>query len=185
MNPSFWSAVHRDRVKCHFEPPNINESNVADIQLLVMLVKRLLGGACKMTFDDLAKELACLMAGKRKHPDDAETFGQRLARLRKARGYTQTELGDLIGLSQRLMTYYERENGRPPGHLLPRLAEILGVSVDVLLGVEAVREPPPPKHTRLWRKLREIEKLPEADRKAVLRFVDALVTKQRLQQKHA
>ena len=138
-----------------------------------------------MTFNDLAMELANLMAGKRKQPAEAETFGQRLARLRKARGYTQTELGGLVGLSQRLMTYYERESGRPPGHLLPQLAKILGVNVDVLLGVEGVREPPPPKHTRLWRKLREVEQLPEADRKVVLRFVDALLTKQRLQQKHA
>jgi transcriptional regulator with XRE-family HTH domain len=150
-----------------------------------MLGKRFLGGAHKMTFNDLAKELARLMAGKRKPPENAEMFGQRLARLRKARGYTQTELGDMVGLSQRLMTYYERESGRPPGHLLPRLAGVLGVSVDVLLGVEGAREPPPPKHSRLWRKLREVEHLPDPDRKAVLRLVDALLVKQRLQRKSA
>ena len=38
---------------------------------------------------------------------------------------------------------------------------------------------------RLWRQLREVEKLPDADRKAVLRFVDALLVKQRSQQKTA
>ena len=109
-----------------------------------------------------------------------ETFGQRLARLRKARGYTQTELGELLGASQRMVTYYERESDRPPAHLLPRLAQALGVSVDALVGHAALREPPPPRHSRLWRKLRDVEKLSDADRKAVLRFVDALLAKQKL-----
>ena len=53
-------------------------------------------------------------ARKRKAPATAdEAFGERLARLRKTRGYTQTELGEMLGLSQRMMTYYEREGGRP------------------------------------------------------------------------
>lgn len=137
-----------------------------------------------MTFHDLAQHLERLMPKRRLRQAEVEPFGDRLARLRKARGFTQTELGDQLGLSQRLMSYYEHEGGRPPGHLLPRLAEILGVSVDVLLGVEQAKEPPPPKHSRLWRKLRAIEELPEADRKAVLRFVDALLARQQLQ-KHA
>ncbi|MGH9366294.1 MAG: helix-turn-helix domain-containing protein [Thermoanaerobaculia bacterium] len=55
-----------------------------------------------------------------------ESFGERLARLRKARGYTQTELGEILDLSQRMMTYYEREDGRPPAHLLGQMAEALG-----------------------------------------------------------
>ena len=64
--------------------------------------------------------------------------------------------------------------------LLPRLAEALKVSVDELVGYERLREEAAPRNARLWRKLREIEKLGEADRKAILRFVDALLAKQRL-----
>ncbi len=112
-----------------------------------------------------------------------EMFGERLARLRKARGYTQTELGELLGISQRVVTYYERESGRPPGHLLPKLAEILGVSVNVLLGNEREREPVQPRHTRLWRKLREVEKLPDADRKTIVRMIDALLARQKLEKR--
>lgn len=59
-----------------------------------------------------------------------ESFGERLVRLRKARGYTQTEPGEILDLSQRMMTYYEREEGRPPAHLLGQTAEALGVSSD-------------------------------------------------------
>jgi transcriptional regulator with XRE-family HTH domain len=100
---------------------------------------------------------------------------------RKARGFTQTELGEFLGVSQRVVTYYERESGRPPAHLLPRLADALNVTVDELVGYERLKEARAPRNARLWRKLREIEKLGEADRKAVLRFVDALLAKQRLE----
>ncbi|MFC1641664.1 helix-turn-helix domain-containing protein [Myxococcota bacterium] len=110
-------------------------------------------------------------------------FGQRLARLRKARGYTQVELGELLGISQRVVTYYERESGRPPGHLLPKLADALGVSVTVLLGDEPESESPHPRHTRLWRKLREIEKLPEADRKTIMRMIDAMLIRHRVEKR--
>jgi transcriptional regulator with XRE-family HTH domain len=103
-------------------------------------------------------------------------------RLHKARGFTQTdELGELLGVSQRVLTYYERESGRPPAHLLPRLADALKVTVDELVGYERLKEAQAPRNPRLWRKLREIEKLGEADRKAVLRFVDALLAKQRFE----
>lgn len=110
-----------------------------------------------------------------------ETFGQRLLRLRQARGYSQRELGDRVGVSQRMMTYYEREAEHPPAYLLPRLAEALGVTVDELMGVRPVKdETPARRNTRLWRKLRDVEKLAPGDRKAVLKFVDALLVRQRV-----
>lgn len=112
--------------------------------------------------------------------DPAETFGERLARLRRARGFTQTELGDAVGTSQRVITYYERESGRPPAHLLTRLANALSTTVDELVGYEQPKKDDAPRNARLWRKLRQVEKLSEPDRKAVLRFVDALLAKQRL-----
>jgi len=123
----------------------------------------------------------CLVArtARSKQPVE-EDFGERLARLRKARGYTQTELGEILGLSQRMMTYYEREEGRPPAHLLGQMAEALGVSVEELLGLKPVADKPAPRNTRLWRKLREIEKLPASDRKAVIKLVDGLLARQKL-----
>lgn len=111
-----------------------------------------------------------------------ETFGQRLARLRKARGYTQTELGELVGVSQRMVTYYERAADHPPTYLVPKLADALKVTTDELLGVRPVEAEPAPRSTRLWRKLREIEKLPGGDRKAVLKILDGLLVRQKLQQ---
>jgi transcriptional regulator with XRE-family HTH domain len=42
-------------------------------------------------------------------------FGPRLAQLRQARGLTQEELGARIGVSNRMIAYYERDDAEPPG----------------------------------------------------------------------
>ena len=116
-----------------------------------------------------------------------ENFGQRLTRLRKLRGFTQRSLASKSGVSNRMIAYYETHEFSPPGDALAAMARALDVTMDELLGLKATATEAPSSTTelRLWRQLREVEKLPDADRKAVLRFVDALLVKQRSQQKTA
>lgn len=52
--------------------------------------------------------------------EETMTFGQRLAQLRKARGFTQQELADETGLSRRMLAYYERQSQHPPTTHLQR-----------------------------------------------------------------
>ncbi|MCC6810665.1 MAG: helix-turn-helix domain-containing protein [Deltaproteobacteria bacterium] len=110
-------------------------------------------------------------------------FGHRLRRLRKERGFTQTELGAAIGSSHRMIVYYEVQGGNPPADVLLKLAKALGVSPDVLLGQEFVKkskQSDAPHNLRLMRKLRLVEKLPEKERKQVLALIEALVENQQL-----
>src|SRR5450631_1487625 len=98
----------------------------------------------------------------RKHPfhsTTGETFGKRLARLRKAAGYTQYTLADETGISKRMIAYYEVQTTHPPTHLLPVFAKILGVTTDQLLGLEKTKETKL-KDNRLWRRFSQVEKLP-------------------------
>lgn len=70
-----------------------------------------------------------------KNPDTKTTgIGKRLAALRKQRGLTQEELAQVVGVSRRRIAYYERETQHPPTTILPRLAEVLEVTTDELLG---------------------------------------------------
>jgi transcriptional regulator with XRE-family HTH domain len=108
-----------------------------------------------------------------------EGFGPRLAALRQARGITQTELGDAVGASQRVIAYYESDAAQPPGSLLVDLARALKVSADELLGLEPVTEKTPPKTARLLKRLRRVEELPPADQRAVLKLVDAMLETRR------
>ncbi len=65
-----------------------------------------------------------------------ESFGERFGRLRKQKGLTQEELAQKIGLSGQAVSKWENDASMPDVSLLVELSEILGVSLDELLGKE-------------------------------------------------
>ena len=102
-------------------------------------------------------------------------FGKRLARIRRSRGLTQTELGKAVGVSKRVIVYYEKEDSQPPGAMLVDLARALEVTTDELLGIKPLEKRVSPKTARLLKRLKKIEALPSSDQRAVLKFLDALL----------
>ena len=112
--------------------------------------------------------------------EGGETFGARLARLRHAAGYSQRNLASEIGISYRMVAYYEGETVYPPAHLLPQLAKALGVSTDQLLGLEKVKKNGRSRDTRLWRRFNQVEKLPTPQRKQIVHILDAFVEREKL-----
>jgi transcriptional regulator with XRE-family HTH domain len=108
-----------------------------------------------------------------------ESFGERLARLRQAAGYSQRELARELSISQRMVAYYEGETEYPPAHLLPVLAKALGVSADQLLGLATTKRNGRARDTRLWRRFEKLEKLPPAERKPIIQILDAFLAKSR------
>jgi len=62
-------------------------------------------------------------------------FGDRIRKMREDAGMTQSELGKLIGVSDRVVGYYEA-NVRFPRKVetLQKLSEVFNVSLDSLLG---------------------------------------------------
>jgi len=107
----------------------------------------------------------------------AKDFGKRLASLRKELGLTQTDLGEKVGVSCRVIAYYEGETHYPPAHLIEPLAKALRISTDELLGVKIIKQQRDPQYAALWRRLKKIESLPKRDQKALLHYLDALVMK--------
>ena len=65
-----------------------------------------------------------------------ETFGQRFSRLRKQRGLTQEELGEKFGISGQAVSKWENDASMPDISILPDLSDVLGVSLNELLGKE-------------------------------------------------
>lgn len=65
-----------------------------------------------------------------------ESFGQRLARLRKERGYTQKELAEKMGIIQVLISDYKRDKLRLHAEMLTRFAQALDVNADDILGLK-------------------------------------------------
>ncbi len=104
-----------------------------------------------------------------------ETFGQRLARIRKQRGLTQSELAAQMGLVQALISEYERDKIRAHHEMVARFAVALEVSSDELLGINA----PSKKHRtpglRLQKRMLQIEGLPRHQQKIILRTIDTFL----------
>lgn len=119
------------------------------------------------------------MPRKRKMDVEQEStdFGSRLAELRHAAGYSQRELAAQIGVSHRMVAYYEKAAENLPTQLLPRLAEVLGVTSDQLLGIERVKANGAVRDSRLWRRFKQIERLPAAQRKPIIQVLDAFLAK--------
>jgi transcriptional regulator with XRE-family HTH domain len=109
-------------------------------------------------------------------PTGVKGLGERLARLRAARGMTQEEFGVAVGISSRMVAYYEVQGGNPPASLLPRFARVLDVAIDELLGYKAPRGTVP-RDARLVRRLRRLERLSPDEQKAVLKLIDTMVQK--------
>jgi transcriptional regulator with XRE-family HTH domain len=106
--------------------------------------------------------------------DELTDFGKRLVKLRKAAGYTQTELAEELGVTQRMVSYYEGHSEFPPASLLPKLAQLLGVSADELLGIEPIKKGKKPD-TRLQRRLQQVEKLPLKERRQLMQLIDTFL----------
>jgi transcriptional regulator with XRE-family HTH domain len=83
-----------------------------------------------------------------------------------------------LGVSQPIVSDYERGELRLHGELIVTLADLLGVSTDELLG-RAARSPrgTAVKNRRLLRRIQEIDRLPKRDQQALLRTIDAFLTR--------
>lgn len=120
--------------------------------------------------------------GMPKQEFDALTdFGKRLVNLRKKAGYTQTELAKELGVTQRMVSYYEGHSDYPPSNLLPKLAEVLNVTTDELLGVKPLKKNRLPD-TRLSRRVQQLEKLDTATRRQVIQVIDTFIENAKLKQ---
>ena len=112
-----------------------------------------------------------------------ETFGARLAALRKAAGYTQIEFATEVGITQRMVAYYEAPDANAPAHLLPQMATTLGVSVDVLLGTKPPKRVKQMAANRLERRLLEIEKLDVKAKRQITQLLDTFIEHEKLKRK--
>ena len=105
-----------------------------------------------------------------------ESLGERLARFRKERGFTQVELAQCMGITQALITDYERDKLRPYAEMVVRFALALGLTTDEVLGLRAAplasvaRIP-----RRFLRRLEALSQLPKRDQEALLRTIDAFL----------
>jgi len=65
-------------------------------------------------------------------------IGERIASLRKERGWTQAQLAELLEMSPSHVSRWEQNHWRPRQKAIERLAEVFEVDIDQLLAEEGV-----------------------------------------------
>jgi transcriptional regulator with XRE-family HTH domain len=118
-----------------------------------------------------------LLVPRENSSSEQSGIGVRLARLRKEAGLTQVELAEKLDVPQSMVSDYEREGLRLHAELLIQLCQILKVSADEILGLAQSSSPPPKQNRRLYRKLKDIDRLPKRDQEALLRTIDAFLSR--------
>lgn len=68
-----------------------------------------------------------------------KTMGEIISTLRKEKGMTQKEVADLLGVTDKAVSKWERDVAFPDTATIPKLAEIFEVSVEELMNVKASR----------------------------------------------
>ncbi|MBN2258316.1 MAG: helix-turn-helix transcriptional regulator, partial [Anaerolineaceae bacterium] len=105
-------------------------------------------------------------------------IGRIIARIRQNKKVTQVELAEMLNLDQSLICSYENGTRRIPINQFVKIARALGVSPGKLLDeAESSNGKIPSIHIsrRFLKRVEEMEQLPEPDKKAIVRTIDALL----------
>jgi transcriptional regulator with XRE-family HTH domain len=101
-----------------------------------------------------------------------ETIGERIAFLRKQKGYTQKDLADKIGITRHVVSDYETGRIHLNDEMVIRFALVLGTSADTLLGLQKMNVSDVKPSIRIIRRLQKIETLPPSKQKALFTTID-------------
>ena len=109
-----------------------------------------------------------------------EKMNDKIKKLRKSKGWTQTELAKRLGTSQKVITSYETGTKKPPIKRLPDLAAVFGITIDELVDSQPVHiqehTPHVHKNSRPAKMQELFEKLPPEEQRVILKQVKALVS---------
>lgn len=104
-----------------------------------------------------------------------QTPGERLARIRKGRGLTQSKVGKILGITQNMVSDYEVGRSRLNDEMLARFSEVLNVSVDKILGLQASPDLNETLQLRYVKRVVKAQSLEEKEQKHILKTLDSLI----------
>lgn len=99
------------------------------------------------------------------------TFGERIVTLRKQLKWSQDELAKKVGTSAPIIGRYERNEIKPSIETAKNIADILGVTIDYLLGGSDKMV----LDKKMMQRLEEVENLPQTDKDKIFDFIDLII----------
>ena len=107
-----------------------NSKRISELQKKYLIVRENLQGYVKLVNDLLAWNKTVLQRAFR------EEFGNRLRVARRRKSYTQEAVAEKLGITKAAYCNYELGNREMPNYFIYKIADILNVSSDYLLGIE-------------------------------------------------
>ena len=95
---------------------------------------------------------------------EKKTIGSFIAVLRKANGMTQKELAEMLNVSDKTVSRWERDESAPDLTLIPVIAEIFGVTSDELLRGERMPERSYTEKPNEAKKERQLQRIAESSK---------------------
>ena len=96
-----------------------------------------------------------------------------MAAARKARGLTQVQLADALGVSQKRIDHYERRVKKPDVVFVAEIAKALGVSIGHLAGDEPKQKP---ALSALEQRMARVRSLSRKEQEVVVKMLDGLLS---------
>jgi len=109
-----------------------------------------------------------------KHP--RSDLGARIELARQHAGLSQIELAQKLGVTQQVVAVWERKSHTVRSDTLAKLAQILKVSVDELVGMKPPRSKPTVAKGRLQQVFEAASRLPRRQQEKVAEFVQGFVS---------
>lgn len=98
------------------------------------------------------------------------TFGERISLIRKQLKWSQEDLAKKVGTSAPIIGRYERDEIKPSIEVAAKMAELLNVSLDYLVGKTDVL-----LDNKIMNRITEIQKLSPDEQKTVFSLLDAFL----------
>jgi transcriptional regulator with XRE-family HTH domain len=121
---------------------------------------------------------ALMHPGGRPAKSEGPAIGQRIAAARRRADISQRELAERLGVTQQTIATLERRTSMPRSSTLVKIAEILDVSPNELLGVEGSGGDKALARGRIHQTFKAVAKLSRRQQQKILEVVDALLAQQ-------
>ena len=110
-------------------------------------------------------------------------LGNRIAKLRKEKGLSQSVLADYVGISYAQIGRYETKGAQPTADALRKIAEKLDTTTDFLMyGDKDEKAKASLEDAELLQQFKEVEKMKPEDKNTIKQLIDAFITKGKLKQ---
>ena len=102
-------------------------------------------------------------------------LGEQIAKARREKNLTQKDLADMLEVTQRVITYWEREPVALKPEQLSALADALGVSADFLVGREKAKKRGSGPTGKAKFIFEEVSKLPRTQQEKIFDVIEPFI----------